>query len=206
MEEILYTIIAAIAFLIPGFITTTIVKKIIPIVNKEYKYNILENFIYSFLNIFIWAIPIHNIYLNIDSFKQNFFWLWLLIFIIIFISPIVIALVIVLINKYELFRKLCTYFNITNIDIEPSAWDFKFKQIENEWVIVTLTNDRTIAGFIGKNSFISDNPQERDLYIDEVYEISKSGNWKKRERTDGIWLKSDEIKTIEFYKCKKGDE
>lgn len=53
MKDILYTIIAAIAFLIPGFIVTSITKRVIPIVDKEYKTKILENFIYSFLNIFL---------------------------------------------------------------------------------------------------------------------------------------------------------
>lgn len=61
MKDILYTIIAAIAFLIPGFIVTSITKRVIPIVDKEYKTKILENFIYSFLNIFLWSIPIANL-------------------------------------------------------------------------------------------------------------------------------------------------
>lgn len=45
MTEILYTIIAAIAFLIPGFIISELVQRIIPVINKDYKIRILEYFI-----------------------------------------------------------------------------------------------------------------------------------------------------------------
>lgn len=206
MEEIIYTIIAAIAFLIPGFIVTNITKRVIPLVDKEYKTKIFENFIYSFLNIFLWSIPIYRIYLSIEYWKENYVLLWIASFLIIFLSPIAIALIIILINKYEIIRKVCEYFNISPVDTEPSAWDFKFKQIKGEWVLITLSDKRMVAGFIGINSFISSNSKERDLYIDEVYEIDENGLWKKRKRTDGIWLKNEEIKSIEFFCCEKGDD
>jgi len=208
MDKILYTIIAAIAFLIPGVIVTSIVKRVIPIVDKEYKTIVLENFIYSFINIFLWSIPIYNIYLNIEWWKQNYVFLWLVGILIIFLSPITIALIIIVFNQYELFRRICNYFNISFTDTDPSAWDFKFKRIENEWVIVTLKDEKIIAGFLGNNSFISSNARERDLYIDEVYEIRKKGKWRRRRGTDGIWLSSEEIKSIEFlhYDRKGGEE
>lgn len=205
MEEILYTIIMAIAFLIPGFIITSINKRVIPIVDKEYKTKIFENFIYSFLNIFLWSIPIYKIYLNIDWWHKNYTLLWIVGVLIIFLSPMTIALVVILFNRHEIFRKICEYFSLPSVDTDPSAWDFKFKQIQGEWVLITLSDNRTIAGFVGKNSFISSNAKERDLYIDEVYEINKNNEWHKTKRTDGIWLRSGEIISIEFFKFEKGE-
>ena len=203
MNNILYTIISAIAFLIPGFITTYIIRRVIPKVDKDYKTSVLENFIYSFLNIFLWAIPIYKIYINIGWWNKKILLLWLVCLLIIFVSPIIIASVIIIFYQKEVFRELCQYFNISSIDTEPSAWDFKFKKIENEWVIITLKDKTTIGGYIGVNSFISSNCKERDLYIDEQYEISKNGEWKKVNRTDGIWIKNDEIKYIEFVKYER---
>lgn len=200
MNNILYTIISAIAFLIPGFIITNIIRRVIPKVDKDYKTNVLENFIFSFLNIFLWAIPIYKIYINIEWWNKKILLLWLVCLLIIFLSPIIIAAVIIIFYQKEMFRRLCQYFNVSSIDTEPSAWDFKFKQIENEWVIITLKDETTIEGYIGVNSFISSNCKERDLYIDEQYKISKNGEWKKVNRTDGIWIKNDEIKYIEFLK------
>lgn len=200
MNNILYTIISAIAFLIPGFIITNIIRRVIPKVDKDYKTSVLENFIYSFLNIFLWAIPIYKIYINIEWWNKKILLLWLVCLLIIFLSPIIIAAVIIIFYQKEVFRKLCQYFNISSIDTEPSAWDFKFKRIDGEWIIITLKDKTTIGGYIGVNSFISSNCKERDLYIDEQYEISKNGEWKKVNRTDGIWIKNDEIKYIEFLK------
>ncbi len=200
MTEILYTIIAAIAFLIPGFIISELVQRIIPVINKDYKIRILEYFIYSFLNIFLWAIPIYNVYINvINEWNENcILLLWIIALMIIFISPIGIALIIVLCNKNNLLEKICKHLQLTYNDSDPSAWDFKFKKIQGEWVIITLSDKRTVAGFIGKNSFISSNSKERDLYIDEVWEVDKKGKWKKRVGTDGIWIKHEEILSIEF--------
>lgn len=205
MKEILYTIIAAITFLIPGFIILGLIQKIIPVIDKDYKTKILECFIYSFLNMFLWAIPIYNVYINIiKEWNQRYvLLLWLFSFLIVFISPIVIALIIILCNQYNLLEKVCRYFGLSYNDSDPSAWDFKFKQIQGEWVIITLSDKRTVAGFIGENSFISSNSKERDLYIDEVYEICEKGKWKKRLETDGIWIKSEEIMSIEFFKYER---
>lgn len=201
MEETLYTIMAAIGFLIPGFIVTSITRRVIPLAEREYKIKIFENFIYSFLNIFLWAIPVYRIYLNIEYWKENYVLLWIISIVIIFLSPIVIALIIILLNKYEISRRICEYFSLPSIDTDPSAWDFKFKQMQGEWVLITLRDKRIVAGFIGKNSFVSSNTKERDLYIDEVYNIGENNIWSKEERTNGIWIKGEEIISIEFFKC-----
>lgn len=161
---------------------------------------------YSFLNIFLWSIPIYRMYINAGYWKENYIFLWLVGFMIIFISPVVIALVIIVINEYEILRKICGCFKITSVDLEPSAWDFKFKDIKKEWVIITLSDKRTVAGFIGENSFVSSNSKERDLYLDKVYKINKNGEWEERERTDGIWIKNEEIRSIEFFNDEEGDK
>lgn len=199
MEEILYTIMVAIAFLIPGFIITSITKRIIPSIDKDYKTKILENFIYSFINIFIWAIPIYSIYINRELWEKNYILLWIIMFLIIFVTPLTISLIIIAFNKYDIIRKICIHLQITSTDVEASAWDFKFKQIENEWVIITLNNNKVIRGFIGKYSYISSNPRERDIYIDKVYMVNEQQEWIKKEGTDGILIKAEEIKSIEFF-------
>lgn len=200
MEEIIYTIIAAVAFVIPGSIVTSITRRVIPKGENEYNTKILEYFIYSFFNFFIWSILIYNIYSNIDCWKEHYVLLWLVMFIIIFLSPTVIALVIIFIAQKDVIKKICTHFNLASVDIEPSAWDFKFKNISSEWVIVTLKDDNIIAGFLGSDSYISQNEKERDIYINEVFEIDKNNKWTKKKNTDGILIKAEEIKSIEFFK------
>lgn len=200
MEEIIYTIMAAVAFIIPGSIVISITRRVIPKKENEYNTKILEYFIYSFLNFFMWSILIYDIYSNINSWKEHYVLLWLTLLIIIFLSPVAIALIVIQIAQKDVIRKLCIYFNLTSVDTEPSAWDFKFKNISSEWVIVTLKNDKIISGFLGSLSYISQNEKERDIYISEVFEIDENNKWTRKKNTDGILIKAEEIKYIEFFK------
>lgn len=200
MEEIIYTIMAAVAFIIPGSIVISITRRVIPKKENEYNTKILEYFIYSFLNFFMWSILIYNIYSNINSWKEHYVLLWLTLLMIIFLSPVAIALIVIQIAQKDVIRKICIYFNLTSVDTEPSAWDFKFKNISSEWVIVTLKNDKIISGFLGSLSYISQNEKERDIYISEVFEIDENNKWTRKKNTDGILIKAEEIKYIEFFK------
>lgn len=200
MEEIIYTIMAAVTFIIPGSIVISITRRVIPKKENEYNTKILEYFIYSFLNFFMWSILIYDIYSNIDSWKEHYVLLWLTLFMIIFLSPLAIALIVIQIDQKDIIRKICIYFNLTSLDTDPSAWDFKFKNISSEWVIVTLKNDKIVSGFLGSLSYISQNEKERDIYISEVFEIDENNKWTRKKNTDGILIKAEEIKYIEFFK------
>lgn len=200
MEEIIYTIMAAVTFIIPGSIVISITRRVIPKKENEYNTKILEYFIYSFLNFFMWSILIYDIYSNIDSWKEHYVLLWLALFMIIFLSPAAIALIVIQIDQKDIIRKICIYFNLTSLDTDPSAWDFKFKNISSEWVIVTLKNDKIVSGFLGSLSYISQNEKERDIYISEVFEIDENNKWTRKKNTDGILIKAEEIKYIEFFK------
>ncbi len=200
MEEIIYTIMAAVAFIIPGSIVISITRRVIPKKENEYNTKILEYFIYSFLNFFMWSILIYNIYSNINSWKEHYVLLWLTLLMIIFLSPVAIALIVIQIAQKDVIRKICIYFDLTSVDTEPSAWDFKFKNISSEWAIVTLKNDKIISGFLGSLSYISQNEKERDIYISEVFEIDENNKWTRKKNTDGILIKAEEIKYIEFFK------
>ena len=205
MYENMVTILFAIGFIIPGFIVISILNRVIPNQKKEYKYSILEFFIYSSLNAMIWAIPFYKIIIKNKAFFTHLEWTWLFICIIIFISPVTIALIILLINQKKLLEKFCQKLNIKLIEIEPSAWDFKFSNINSEWVIITLKNNERVAGFMGNSSCASSNIQERDIYISEVFTIDEEKNWHKVDGTDGIWIKSEEIRYIEFIKAERSE-
>lgn len=205
MTDIIFSACMAIAFIIPGFIVVGTIERIIPKRKKDYSLKLLDFFIYSFINLILWAIIIYLICINIEWWKEQYFWLWLIIIFITIISPFLISLFIIYINKEELVRKICKKFKINLIEPEPSAWDYKFSKREAEWVIVTLTDDSIIAGFMGGLSFISSNEDERDIYINEVYTIDDNNNWSIRENTNGILIKAEYIKYIEFFK-RKDDE
>ncbi|MEG2235741.1 MAG: hypothetical protein RR144_04820 [Clostridia bacterium] len=92
----------------------------------------LDFFIYSFINALLWGILVYQIFFNIDWWIKNYMVLCLLIIIATILSPIIIALIVICINKYEVLRKICDYFEIKFIEPEPSAWDYKFSTMKTE--------------------------------------------------------------------------
>ena len=60
-------------------------------------------------------------------------------------------------------------------------------------------NDGTrIGGYFGAGSFASSESGERDLYLEEAYEVSDDGLWKRRARDAGVWIRGTEVRLIEF--------
>lgn len=200
MNNNLFNIYIAIIFIIPGFIVMCITERVIPKEKKKYNLKILDIFVYSFINLLICGILFCNIILNFDWWTKNYIYLWLSTILITIITPICISIIIICMKKHEILRKICKYFEINLIETEPSAWDYKFSNMESEWVIVTLTDDSVVAGFMGSLSCASSSRDERDLYINEVYTIDKDNNWEIAKNTDGILIKEKSIKHIEFIK------
>ena len=77
-----------------------------------------------------------------------------------------------------------------------SAWDWRFMDTHDEWVIVTLKDGTRFLGFYGRKSFASSDPQRRDVYIEWIYDIDEDGDWTYRGK--GLLVTAGEIKTIEF--------
>ena len=84
----------------------------------------------------------------------------------------------------------------------PTAWDWKFSRRENCFVIVHLRDGRTFFGRLGEKSLISSNPKERDLYIQETFDLTEDNTWVSRE-DDGVLILHGDIRLIEFFKQKE---
>lgn len=95
-------------------------------------------------------------------------------------------------------RRSLSYFGLTVVHEVPSAWDWKFSGTRSpEWVFIVLKNGTKFAGFFGKNSFASSDGKDRDLYIQETYDVDENNRWTPRE--SGTLFVADEISTIEFF-------
>ena len=89
-----------------------------------------------------------------------------------------------------------------------AAWDWKFSSSEQNWVLVTLKGDTKFAGFCGVNSFISSDPNERDIFIGKVYDFDDD-KWIDNDRiaknVKSVLITAGEIKTIGFWLKKQGE-
>jgi hypothetical protein len=86
-----------------------------------------------------------------------------------------------------------------------TAWDWRFAGCDECWVQAVLKDGTKWAGHLGGGSFMSTDPAERDLYIENVYSVGRGNVWKPKG--SGVWLSSGEIRSIEFWPLKKeGDD
>ena len=99
-------------------------------------------------------------------------------------------------NWLRRFLRSCGFHSI----VHPiaTAWDWKFGTMtEEQWVIITLKDGTYLGGFCGTESFISSESSERDLYIQQVYDIDDSGMWQLRKGTSAL-IAAGQVSRIEF--------
>ena len=92
-------------------------------------------------------------------------------FALIFIGPALLGLLLGVNIQKDLFRRVLQYCGLNPIHVIPTAWDWKFGNMTEQWVLVTLKDGTRFAGFCGDESFMSSDPSERDIYIQWTYDI-----------------------------------
>lgn len=119
-------------------------------------------------------------------------------FALIFIGPALLGLLLGVNIQKDLFRSVLQYFGLNPIHVIPTAWDWKFGNMTEQWVLVTLKDGTRFAGFCGDESFMSSDPSERDIYIQWTYDIDDQNNWSSRGE-NGVLIAAGEVQTIEFW-------
>lgn len=186
-------------FIVPGFLIDLIIRFFIPKRELSDQNNLLYYLSLSSLNYAVWSGLVYAVF-KVDYFSTHpiatgLAWFW-----VIFIGPIIIANLILLAYRCKWIDKIAKWIRLHRIHPIPTAWDFKFINIsQRKWVIVVLTDGEQIAGLMHEDSFASSDPSERDIYLEEIYDIKDSGVWEKIERTDGILIKGEAIKFVQFW-------
>lgn len=116
---------------------------------------------------------------------------------LIIIGPALLGFVLGLNIKMGWTRTALSKVGINTIHPVDSAWDWKFAGCGECFVLVVLKDDTKWAGFISKNSFMSSQPSERDIFIEQVYDHSDTSPW--TPRVSGVWIAHGEIRSIEFW-------
>ena len=192
MEVVFYTAI----FLLPGYIVEEMIRAIMP--KKQYSEGIifLRYLAYSIINLAIWSWLYFLIMKYITNATIVY---WIAIVLATVMSSLVTGAVLGVKRKKECIRRI---FSKCGLQIEhpiPTAWDYKFSETQDfRWVIIRLANDEMVYGKYANNSFTSSDESYRDIYLEEVYILDDENNWILAERSDGIWISPNEIKSIEF--------
>ena len=120
-------------------------------------------------------------------------------FVLVFIGPIFLGLLLGINIQKDFVRRFLNRFGLYPAHAIPTAWDWKFNGMAEQWVLVTLKDGTRFAGFYGARSFVSSNPDERDMFIQWIYDIDEDGTWTPPKSERGVLIAAGEIRTIEFW-------
>ena len=113
--------------------------------------------------------------------------------------PALLGFLLGVVSQKELIYRALRWIGLNPIHRILTAWDWKFSDMSGEWVLVTLKDGTRIGGLCGRDSFISSNPDERDLYIESTDPVDGGGRHSTSDERRGVWIAGGEISTIEFW-------
>ena len=189
-------VLYAVSFLVPGFIWSVVLSVRLPRRTQPSEFKWLEFLTLSCINHVLW------IWLLVFVFAGSFLRdhplaSGLLLLLPILVSPLVLGILSSTLHEREWPKRLLGRLGFAADQFVPTAWDHHFFRRLPYWVIVTLCDGSSVAGFFGEESFAGDDPGERDLYIEKVFRIVK-GDWMPIADSRGILVKSAQIAAIEF--------
>ena len=118
-------------------------------------------------------------------------------FALLFIGPALLGGLIGLNARQGWTRSLLATLKVNTSHPIDAAWDWKFTACDTCWVLAVLKDGTKWAGYLGAGSFLSSDPGERDLYIEQVYSIDDKDQW--TAKGSGVWIASGELQSIEFW-------
>lgn len=124
-------------------------------------------------------------------------WMMLGWFALLFLGPAVLGCLLGLNVRKGWTQKLLNKAQLNTVHPVHSAWDWRFAECQECWVLAVLKDGTKWAGYLGQKSFMSSDPAERDLYIQQVHEIGPGNIW--TPRTSSVWIAHGEIQSLEFW-------
>ncbi len=176
-------------FLIPGFLSLKVYDTLFPRQPRDLSKSIIEVLMYSALNYgaLSWLIYL-SLYIQIAWLKA------LTLILSVLIMPIAWP-----VGYYNLL-KISWFRTRLGIHPIPVPWDYVFGKGKPYWIIVHLKDGRKIGGRYHTDSFASSFPESPQIYVEEVWKLSKTGKFLKQiERSQGIILFSESIDMVEFF-------
>jgi hypothetical protein len=101
-------------------------------------------------------------------------------------------------------RRLRAKFGVYVPHAISTAWDWRFSRFTECLVTITLKDGSRVYGWCGEGSFIGSDPQNRDPYIAQVYDIDEDGTWTLKTPGKGVYIAAVEVRLIEFIPAGAG--
>lgn len=183
---------------VPGFIYHGVLLKFVPLREQRAKELILLGFFTATAFNYALCSPIIYLLVTGQLFAVNPNLQAITWFTIIFLVPVALAVISALVTQKDGLGWLFRLIRLRSINPIPTGWDWIFSRTDPCYVLVTLRNGAQIAGYFGRVSMASSDPDRRDLYLERVYTIPTEGPWRPVERSQGTYIDGQQIAFIEF--------
>lgn len=182
------------AFIVPGLIISYIRARFIAGRMEKMSDAVLGYFALTIVYYGL-SLPLIGWILSIErGITKSLLW-WALII----VGPTIFGLLLGVATQREWLRWIAHRLGLNPVHNTPTSWDWRFGDCPNaRFVMVTLTDGSTVAGIFGTHSFASSDPSERDIYLQEILDVSEDGVWSYRDEPHGILILAKEIRYIEF--------
>lgn len=185
-----------VALLLPGFIIAS-VRNVFVVQRNQSSYQEILAYIFGSTISHVFGAPIwYLLSYGHLGFAAQFLSLTLLLLVI----PLIIGLAWSIVIQKDVIENHAPKLGLVAVHHINTAWDWKFSRVRSfEWVLITLKDGTQHAGYIGPNSFIVSGNADRDIYIEQVYDLDKDNKWSHPGRKKAILIPYSEVRTIVFW-------
>lgn len=186
----LFTVTLLFVFVVPGLVSVTIYRQLVPGPTIRWGEALVQGFFYSSINLILLA-PL--LVWSLDDARSPTT-LWLCAILLLLIAPALWPV---------LLRRLLAFGPVAKRLQSPyaTAWDSYFSRRAPTFVLVHLKSGRLLGGFWGERSFATSYPHHGDLYLEEVYRVDESGRFgEKIESTQGALLRREDYDYLELFR------
>jgi hypothetical protein len=187
------------AFVVPGFVISFVRSQFATGRPQKGTDQVLGYLTLSAINyaVFSWLVYILVV---TDVPQEHPLWAAFLWFVVILVGPALLGAGLGVAIQRDLFRPRLASLKLQPVHVVPTAWDYQFGRLrEAHWVLVRLRDGGTVAGFFGPNSFASSDPEERDIFIEQLYRIDENQAWQRMKEGHGALITKDEVQSVEFW-------
>lgn len=193
-QHIPTALLGTLVLLLPGFIAFKVDQLVRPQAVRSAFDSILEIVIYSVVNDALWY-PVFNV-TSLQGLPTSF-WPWVLLVAILGVSPAILAVL------YAVIVQRLSEMGWVQSPL-PRPWDHIFSRValkETLGVILTLRDNRRIAGLYVKPGFASSYPAEEQVLLGQVWHLDDTGQFSQPvEGSRGLLIDKADILILEFFK------
>lgn len=117
---------------------------------------------------------------------------------LVFVGPVLLGTALGVGAKASIVHRIAKRLRLQTVHPMPTAWDFRFSGGQPGHLLVSLKDGTKFAGYCSDRSFTSSDPLERDILIEQVYDIEDNNDWTMRPGKS-VLIAGGEISTIEFF-------